>query len=323
MVHPDFEVLEEGEDPQLQRIVAIYFRPGGLPLSLMRKWIAQAIESYGGYLPSCLPLETVQRLGLMPVARALAHLHDPALDTDLDALNRFESAAHRTIIFDELFFLQLGLGLRKRRRIDHAGMMFPRQAAGLTTKMLGLLPFKLTGAQRRVLQEIDADMNSARPMQRLVQGDVGSGKTMVAWLASLRVIQHGYQALWMAPTELLAEQHFRNLKRYCDELGIRSALVTASLGAKAKRLALAQIESGATQFVVGTHALIQESVRAPRMALGVVDEQHRFGVLQRLSLQNLIQRDNSDSVARISTAHAADERDADPAQLGDGALRRS
>ena len=323
MVHPDFEVLEEGEDPQLQRIIAIYLRPGGLPLSLMRKWIAQAIESYGGYLPSCLPLEAVQRFGLMPVARALAHLHDPALDTDLDALNRFESAAHRTIIFDELFFLQLGLGLRKRRRIDHAGMMFPRQAAGLTTKMLGLLPFKLTGAQRRVLQEIDADMNSARPMQRLVQGDVGSGKTMVAWLASLRVIQHGYQALWMAPTELLAEQHFRNLKRYCDELGIRSALLTASLGAKAKA-------AGAGADRKRRHPICR---RHPRADSGKrARAAHGSGRGRRTAplrcVAALVAAESHSArqlgqLARISAAHAADERDADPAQLGDGALRRS
>jgi len=293
IVHPDFEILDADEELQLARIVPVYMHPGGLPLSLLRKWIGQALELYAAHMPNSLPAESLKRLGLPRPSQALTFLHDPPLDTNLDTLNRFDTPAHRTIIFDELFFLQLGLGLRRRRGIDHAGRLFPRQEAGLTTKMIGHLPFKLTGAQRRVLQEIDADMNSARPMQRLVQGDVGSGKTMVAWLASLRVIQHGYQALWMAPTELLAEQHYNGLKRYCEALGLRGALLTASVGAKEMRQLLAEIEKGEIHFVVGTHAVIQEGVRAPRMGLGVIDEQHRFGVLQRMSLQNLVQRENS------------------------------
>ena len=291
IVHPEFEVLQPGDDTQFQRIRPIYLRPGGLPLSLIRKWVAQALHEYLRYLPGSLPNATMQRYGLLSNEQALLQLHDPPLDVDVTSLNQFTSAAHRSIIFDELFYLQLGLGLRKRRRTDLAGMTFPRMEEGLPARMRALLPFKLTGAQKRVLAEIDADMGSARPMQRLLQGDVGSGKTMVAWLASLRVIQHGYQALWMAPTELLAEQHFRNLKSYGELLGIKAALLTASIRAKEKRLLLEQIESGEARFIVGTHALIQESVCAPRMGLGVIDEQHRFGVMQRLSLQGLLHRD--------------------------------
>ncbi len=135
-------------------------------------------------------------------------------------------------------------------------------------------------------------------MQRLVQGDVGSGKTMVAWLASLRVIEHGRQALWMAPTEILAEQHYANLKKFADDLRISSALLTAATPAKEKKSLLERIARGDISFIVGTHALIQEEVRAPLMGLGVVDEQHRFGVLQRLSLQRLVDR------ASLSRAHS-------------------
>lgn len=290
IVHPEFEILEPGEDVQLQCIRPIYLRPGALPLSLIRKWIAQALAEYVRCLPSCLPDETIRRHGLVANRQALAELHNPPVDTDLASLNRFTSTAHRSIIFDELFSLQLSLGLRKKCRSDSPGMTFPRLEDGLPARMRALLPFALTGAQKRVLAEIDADMSLARPMQRLLQGDVGSGKTMVAWLASLRVIQHGYQALWMAPTELLAEQHFRNLSRYCEMLGLKAALLTASLRATEKRALLEQIETGEVRFIVGTHALIQESVHAPRMGLGVIDEQHRFGVMQRLSLQGLIYR---------------------------------
>jgi ATP-dependent DNA helicase RecG len=154
--------------------------------------------------------------------------------------------------------------------------------------MLALLPFKLTGAQERVLGEIERDLAGGAPMQRLLQGDVGSGKTMVAWLASLTVMDHGHQAIWMAPTEILAEQHYRNLQKYADRLDISAVLLTAATPAKERTSILKRIAGGDISFIVGTHALIQEQVHAPLMGLGVVDEQHRFGVMQRLSLQRLI-----------------------------------
>jgi ATP-dependent DNA helicase RecG len=146
------------------------------------------------------------------------------------------------------------------------------------------------------LREIEKDLAAERPMQRLVQGDVGSGKTMVAWLASLRAIESGFQALWMAPTEILAEQHYRNLRCFADGLGIKSALLTAATPAREKKSLLENIARGEIQFVAGTHALIQQDVRAPCMGLGVVDEQHRFGVMQRLSLQRLVCGANADSI---------------------------
>ena len=293
LVHPDFEILDPTDDRQLQRILPVYVHPAGMSLSRLRGWIAQALKDYGRHLPDDLPEEIIKRHGLMAPSAALAHLHEPPLDVKLESLNESSSTAHRAIIFDELFYMQLGLGMRKRSRARTSGVRFDSARATLSERMLDLLPFKLTGAQRRVLGEIERDMAGEQPMQRLVQGDVGSGKTMVAWLASLRAIEHGRQALWMAPTEILAEQHYRNLHSYIDRLGVSSALLTAATAAKEKKSLLERIANGDVSFIVGTHALIQQEVRAPLMGLGVVDEQHRFGVMQRLSLQRLVERDGS------------------------------
>jgi ATP-dependent DNA helicase RecG len=154
--------------------------------------------------------------------------------------------------------------------------------------MREVLPFDLTGAQKRALAEIGGDLGSGAPMQRLLLGDVGSGKTIVAWLASLRVLDRGYQVVWLAPTELLAEQHYRNVSELAGAMKIESALLTASLPSRQKERLLQRIASGEARFVIGTHAVIQDPVRVPRMGLGVIDEQHRFGVMQRLSLQRLV-----------------------------------
>jgi len=287
LVHPEFEIIDD-DDAQLKRILPIYLRSAGLPLSFMRKSTAEALARYRSYIPAGLPEAIVTRHGLMRIADALGQLHEPSLEADVRAFNDSSSAAHRTIIFDELFYLQLGLSLRRKARNRSAGIRFAGSRGTLSARMHELLPFKLTAAQQRVLREIEIDLGSDKPMQRLVQGDVGSGKTMVAWLASLRSIEQGYQALWMAPTEILAEQHYRNLQKFAGPLGITSALLTAATPAKEKKSLLDRIKRGEVQFVVGTHALIQEEVRAPRMGLGVIDEQHRFGVMQRLSLQRLV-----------------------------------
>jgi len=298
IVHPDFEVIEAEADLQLERILPVYVHPGGLSLSYLRKWIAQAVTEYRAFIPSRLPEEIIVRQSLMSIPQALGELHEPPLDADVGRLDDATSSAHRTIIFDELFYLQLGLALRKKSRVQSTGIAVTAASGTLTAHMVGLLPFELTGAQKRVLREIESDMACGQPMQRLIQGDVGSGKTMVAWLASLRAIDQGLQTLWMAPTEILVEQHYRNLKKFADALGIQSALLTAATPAKEKKSLLQRIAQGTIQFVVGTHALIQQEVRAPRMGLGVIDEQHRFGVLQRLSLQRLVDGEN-----QISSSH--------------------
>ena len=292
IIHPEFEVLEADGGESLQKILPVYVHPAAVSLSLLQNWVNQALSQYARFLPSYLPGPTKQRQGLMALAEALARLHEPDTTADLAALNSFSSPAHRSVVFDELFYLQLGLGARKQGRRREEGVPFGPARRRLAARMRELLPFKLTGAQERVLREIDQNTNSGQAMQRLVQGDVGSGKTIVAWLASLRVIENGYQAVWMAPTELLAEQHFRIVSRYTDELGIKAALLTGSLAANERKVTLDGIASGQIQFVVGTHALIQEGVSVPKLGLGVIDEQHRFGVVQRLSLQRLLSADS-------------------------------
>jgi ATP-dependent DNA helicase RecG len=293
IVHPEFEVLENDDNHDLPKVVPVYLRPGGLSLTLMRKWIGQALDEYGRLLPGHLPPATMKRRGLLALGQALGRLHQPDAQADVAALNHGSSPAHRSVLFDELFYLQLGLGVRKKSHSKSAAVVLTRRSQDLIAAMKELLPFTLTRAQTRVLGEIYKDLESSHPMQRLVQGDVGSGKTMVAWFASLRAVENGYQAVWMAPTELLAEQHYRSLKPFADALGMTSTLITAGQRNKERKVALENIARGEIQFVVGTHALIQEGVQIPRMGLGVVDEQHRFGVMQRLSLQHLISRESA------------------------------
>lgn len=287
IVHPEFESIEPGDEQERERILPIYLKPGGISLGTVRRWLAQALAEYGTFLPSFLPDPIARRQRLMNLSQAMSQVHQPDKTADLISLNQFASPAHRSIIFDEFFYLQIGLGLRRKHRTALKGISLTPSERGLTRRMRALLPFILTRAQERVLEEIYRDMESPRPMQRLVQGDVGSGKTIVAWLASLRAIESGFQAAWMAPTELLAEQHYRNLKGFADSLSLPSALLTGSLPPREKKETVQRIESGEIAFVVGTHALIQEGVRVPRMGLGIIDEQHRFGVMHRMALQHL------------------------------------
>jgi ATP-dependent DNA helicase RecG len=297
IVHPEFDLLDGSEDGELEKILPVYLHPAGVSLSLLRGWIALALAEYGPWLPSFLPAPTTERQDLVPMATALAELHRPSAKSDILRLNAFDSRAHRSVVFEELFYLQLGLAMRKRAGVAGSGVQLASSRRDLVAAMRRLLPFKLTGAQERVLAEIQQDMSTTRAMQRLVQGDVGAGKTIVAWFASLVVIQAGYQAVWMAPTELLAEQHFRNIRGFAKALKIQAALLTSSITAAEKKGILLRAERGEIQFLVGTHALIQEGVRAPRLALGVIDEQHRFGVVQRLSLRRLVAPDAAPATA--------------------------
>jgi ATP-dependent DNA helicase RecG len=210
-------------------------------------------------------------------------LHRPAPDADVDRLNRFATSAHRALVFDELFFLQLGLGLRRRQSVAESGLALLRSGA-LTDRLAAILPFALTTAQERVIAQLYADLARPHPMHRLLQGDVGSGKTVVALFAALVAIENGYQAAFMAPTELLAEQHFATISRLTAALDVRAALLTGEAARSGRKRLHAALASGEIQLAVGTHALIQEDVRMPHLGLGVVDEQHRFGVLQRAAV---------------------------------------
>jgi ATP-dependent DNA helicase RecG len=287
IAHPEFEAIDPADPPDHQKILPVYERPEGIALKTMRKWIAEAVDAHGMHAPAFLPAAVLKKCGLIDSRAALMRLHLPEKSDDVEALNRSASAAHRAVVFDECFYLQLGLALRRQNRTGRSGIAFTREKKSLTQKMWELLPFRLTRAQEKVLQEIALDMAAPRPMQRLLQGDVGSGKTIIGWFAALRAIENGFQAVWMAPTELLAEQHYRNLKEFAAKLGVPIALLTGSMPAKARNEIIDGIKEGRVSFVIGTHAVIQENVRVPRLGLGIIDEQHRFGVMQRMALQKL------------------------------------
>lgn len=287
--HPEAEWLGEGEelaevlarDPvNFGRIVPVYPLTEGVHQKTMRKIMKEAVERFAPCVESLLPRDTAARHSLVPLPDAFHEVHFPGNGSDLEHLNRGMTPAHRTLVFDELFFLELGLALKKQGVTLAPGISFT-VTHKYTKPLIQMLPFALTSAQRRVLSEIKEDMISPHPMHRLVQGDVGSGKTLVALMAALVAVENDYQVAIMAPTEILAEQHYLNIHRWCEELGVKVALLTASLKGKAKTAALAEISEGKAQIVIGTHAVIQEKVEFHRLGLGIIDEQHRFGVAQR------------------------------------------
>ena len=284
--HPEFEVLDAGTERQPE-VRPVYGKPGDVSQAHLRGWVAQALERFGGLLPSFLPSEVAERQGLMDLQQALEVMHRPDSTMEPDALEEARAPARRSLAFDEFFYFQLALALRQQQRLQTPGFRSPARADSLTGRMRQSLPYRLTGGQERVLQEIYRDMESPNPMRRLLQGDVGSGKTVIAWLSALRAMENGRQALLLAPTELLAEQHYERLRPYAESLGVRPALLSGSLPAAARKELTRRIANGEVDFVVGTHALIQEGVSVPRMGLGIVDEQHRFGVGQRTAFARL------------------------------------
>jgi ATP-dependent DNA helicase RecG len=287
--HPDVEWLKAGEkladvlarDPfNFGRIVPVYPLTEGVQQKTLRRVLKEVVDGFAGAVGTAIPADIAGRHVLLPLGRALQEVHFPAEEADLAKLNATATPAHRTLVFDELFFLELGLALKKQGVTLERGIAF--QVTHKYTKELSkLLPFTLTSAQRRVLSEIKNDMMAPHPMHRLVQGDVGSGKTIVALMAALVAVENDYQVAIMAPTEILAEQHYLNIHRWCEALGVKVTLLTSGLKGKARAAALAEVASGSAAIVVGTHAVIQEKVEFKRLGLGVVDEQHRFGVLQR------------------------------------------
>lgn len=289
IVHPEMQPAGEIEG---QGVLPVYNKPTTLTVGAMRKIVGSAVETWAPELVSALPDEIATAASVTDLSTAMTLVHTPPPDADVDALNAFHSLGHRSIVFDELFFLQLGMLLRKRRAAAESGRsLTPRQ--DLTRRLTQQLPFKLTVAQQRVLSEVYRDMAAPQPMQRMIQGDVGSGKTLVALFAALVAIENGFQAAFMAPTELLAEQHATTIRCFADALDVEVALLTGAMGRTARREVLARIAAGEVPLVVGTHALIQEGVAFHRLGLGVVDEQHRFGVMQRAALRRLGQAGDS------------------------------
>lgn len=272
--HPDLETLEDDrEQLHTGRLVPVYPLTAGLGQHWLRRLVHQTLADLGGQIQDPLPPDLAARRGLRPLAEALRAIHFPADDDDL-------ARARRRLVYDELFAIQLVMSLRRGFAAAQAGVALEKPG-DLTARLVGGLPFALTGAQRRVLGEILADLRRGQAMRRLLQGDVGAGKTLVALIAALFVIEQGYQALLMAPTEVLAQQHDATLRRLCAPLGIATELLTGSLPAAERRRRVRAATQGEVDLLIGTHALIQDDVQLPRLALAIVDEQHRFGVRQR------------------------------------------
>ncbi|AXS78877.1 ATP-dependent DNA helicase RecG [Dechloromonas sp. HYN0024] len=280
MVHPRFRKVGDDE-PLPTEMTPIYPSTAGLANSALQKLIGKALAA--GDLSETLPEALRQRLKLPGLARSLRFLHMPPPGTDLDTLHARNHPAWRRVKFDEVLAQQLSLRRAYlARREQGAPVLAARDDLG--ARLLDSLPFGLTGAQVRAMAEIGGDLAQPYPMQRLLQGDVGAGKTIVAALAACQAISAGWQAAFMAPTEILAEQHYLKLKDWLEPLGVRVAWLSGSLKTKARREQLAATAADA-QLVVGTHALIQDGVDFAKLGLAIVDEQHRFGVAQRLALR--------------------------------------
>jgi ATP-dependent DNA helicase RecG len=284
MIHPEIEVLTAEEEEAPARIVPVYEKPTEMHPGAMRRIVHAAVAEFADRVPSALPPVVAERQRIIDLPRALRHVHVPLPEADLSALEGARSLAHRSLVFDELFYLQLGLALRRHAAGEAPGRAFPASAR-LVPALQARLPFRPTAAQERAFAEIAADLARPHPMRRLLQGDVGSGKTLVALLAALTVIEAGAQAALMAPTELLAEQHLETVRPLAEPLGVETVLLTGAVKGRTRRAALAGLAEGRIPLAVGTHALIQEGVTVARLGLAVVDEQHRFGVLQRAALQ--------------------------------------
>ena len=303
MVHPEYRVLKAGkEEPLEQALTPIYPLTEGVTQSRLRSLILQALEMLGSQpLDELVPETELKRRNYPALTDAIHYLHKPPVDADQQALLSGSHPAQRRLAFEEL--LAHNLTLRQARtKIQRYGAP-PLKATGrLSRPFLDQLPFQLTGAQLRVAREVARDMNSEQPMLRLVQGDVGSGKTMIAVLAALQSIENGRQAAVMAPTEILAEQHYINFKGWLEPMGLKVCWLAGKVKGKARAAVLAEIESGEGQIIVGTHALFQDDVHFNDLAMVVIDEQHRFGVDQRLSLREKGRKDGTLPHQLIMTA---------------------
>ena len=281
MVHPRVRGVEAGE-PLPDALTPVYPTTAGVGQATLRKLIDRALQTE--VLDDLLPADWLQRLQLPGFAESLRALHHPAPDVDPAALEQREHPAWRRMKFEELLVQQLSLRRAYLARRARAAVALPARSR-LTAALLAALPFRPTGAQARAQAEIAADLAAPHPMQRLLQGDVGSGKTLVAALAMLQAVENGWQAAMMAPTEILAEQHWRKLSAWLAPLGLEVAWLSGSRKKREREAELARLASGEILLAVGTHALIEDPVTLPRLALAVVDEQHRFGVRQRLALR--------------------------------------
>jgi ATP-dependent DNA helicase RecG len=319
IMQPQFEILgdiyeEGGADEaekkaaaslEIGRIVPIYESTGKLTPRWFRQKIRWVLENLNPDLPDPIPAVVRSRLSLAPMREALFKAHWPDAGESFNDLQASRTAAHIRLIFDELFFIELGLELKRREQKAQTGIAFSLND-GVRAAIKKILPFHPTTAQKRVLKEIATDMQKACPMRRLLQGDVGSGKTIVAFQAAIIAIENGYQVALMAPTEILAQQHYFSARQILERAGYRIVLLTGSLEQDRKRDVQRHIKQGNAQLVIGTHALIQDRVEFENLGLVIVDEQHRFGVMQRLKLM----RKTDD--ARVERAPSPASADPEP-----------
>ena len=288
MVNPQIELVGGDEAPadstEVGRIVPVYEAIGSISSRMLRRMTYNALLNFDGSLPDPLPEEIRERFRFPTRREALMYVHFPPKEENLESLNSFRSPAQVRLIFEEFFYYQLALALRRQTEHHQTGIAMRVREENIREALKRILPFKPTAAQKRVLGEIAADLEQPHPMHRLLEGDVGSGKTIVALEAATIVIENGYQVALMAPTEILAAQHYLSARRVFRAAGYGVDLIVSGQKRAEREAILARVERGETQILVGTHALIEEPVRFHRLGLVIIDEQHRFGVLQRKRL---------------------------------------
>jgi ATP-dependent DNA helicase RecG len=297
MQNPQYEILPDadaGADASpaphedtlhTGRIVPVYEKTGMLTAKVQRALVHHALEQLPETIPDPLPTGVRERQKLIDRRTALHDVHFPPEGTPVEQLNAFRSPAQRRMIFEEFFLFQLGLVLRKRRAEADLKPRAVEITDAIRDAVRRVLPFRLTGDQKKAIAEIVEDMKRSSPMNRLLQGDVGSGKTIVALMAAIVAMENGFQVAFMAPTEILAEQHYINIRRLLETSRFRIALLTGATSAKKRREMQAELSGGSLHLVIGTHALVEEDVGFRELGLVIIDEQHRFGVLQRATLR--------------------------------------
>ncbi|WP_333654433.1 ATP-dependent DNA helicase RecG [Dissulfurispira sp.] len=304
IINPEYEILDENDNepnPSAQgihtgRIAPIYRSTEGLSQKQLRNIMYSVLNSSVSAISDPIPSEIIKAYNLPDLQESISNVHFPPPTSSLDDLNRGTSPFHQRLAFDELFTLQLGLAAVKKGEVLEKGIVFSPDGR-LINGLLNKLPFKLTGAQERVFKDILKDMQSSAPMNRLLQGDVGSGKTIVALMSMLAAVECGYQSALMVPTEILAEQHYINIHRLVEDLGLNIHLLTGSK----KNKEVEVVASGDADIVIGTHALIQEGVSFKKLGIIVIDEQHRFGVMQRATLRKKGRRVIPDTLIMTAT----------------------
>ena len=306
MIHPEYWRVEAGAETELeQTLTPVYPLTQGLSQFKLRNLTGQALEALAGDatgMSELLPEQVLQQFSRFSLAQALRFVHRPPQDADLDSLVRGAHPTQQRLAFEELLAHHLSLRRIRSAAQEQASFTIDNNAYGQVRTFLGNLPFELTEAQKRVLGEIRKDMLKSAPMLRLLQGDVGSGKTVVAAIAALLVISSGYQVALMAPTEILADQHYYNVNQWFSPVGVPVSLLTGKQSRRDREAALAQLNSARPMVAVGTHALFQEQVAFGNVGLVIIDEQHRFGVDQRLALLEKGRNENRQAHQLIMTA---------------------